>query len=92
MSTDVAFYTEKVFFHQNSAKSVVTVKDFFFCSSRMEVNIMNARLLFLCTANSPCNGGLMMRKLPRVEATGCMRRLFLYAPGKTLTDYKNWIL
>jgi hypothetical protein len=34
----------------------------------------------------------MMRMLPRVEATGCMSRLFLYAPGKTLTGYKKWIL
>jgi hypothetical protein len=31
----------------------------------------------------------MMRMLPRVETTGCMRELFLYASGKTLTGYKN---
>jgi hypothetical protein len=34
----------------------------------------------------------MMRMLPRVEATGCMRRLFSFAPEKTLTGYKNGIL
>jgi hypothetical protein len=48
---------------------------------------MKDRLLFLCTANSPYNGGLMMRMLPRVEATeGC----FILLGEKTL-GCKNWV-
>jgi hypothetical protein len=49
---------------------------------------MNVRLLFLCTANSPCNGALMMRMLPRVETTGCMRRLFI-RPRKNINRLKK---
>jgi hypothetical protein len=55
----------------------------FFGVNSLEVAVMSARLFFffffLYTVNSPYNGGLMMRMLPRVEATGCMRRL-LYSP------------